>query len=675
MSTPALAAAQPGSLPYRLDHAAWVAYLREGLAPAGGWRPGEFDQGRWLFTGDPDNAATTSTRCPVRACDTVVSSRRLCNQCRRALDESGAQVEEFVGTYRPSLTRRRRAELCVVGSGAGDTCQRRRRSNRTGLCQAHTTQWNRHGKRVGLTQARWAAEVARPLPARPPCSVSGCLADSKLDVDLCGDHVRVWRRDQPGTPGAEPETVREWAKRQPPPQLQVHQFDLSPLTPTVRWELLYVLQQRDKQGQRLDPGAVRLLVAALGDVEAVATTPYADVERRLGKTRIAHSYARMLTRVIGLAFEGYHGVRHTDKDVWQGLALDLETPRPGRRPNRASIDFTPITQRWPREAAKDWVATFRPADTGDIQRTVKACTLASHALSLRPGGGHTPSKLGYADMTAVFEAVKTATGTAGQVYESRYRRGLWARWHAVLELGRKTDALAELPAAFSRHPSQTIGHGEANEEEIGKAVPETVIAQLDAHLQLLGTDRTYGHAWSPTATSALFQAAYQILRDTGRRPGELVSLAEDCLEADQGEFALVYDNHKKHRLRRRLPITAATAEVVLRWQRYRVGLDLPASTRPWLFPAWGETAGPGHLSTNRLVRALKGWVALIPTLSSDLPGPDGTPAPFDRSLITPYAFRHSYAQRHADAASPSRSSRNSWTTGPSPSPRATTPSA
>ena len=345
-------------------------------------------------------------------------------------------------------------------------------------------------------------------------------------------------------------------------------------------------------------------------------------------------------------------MRHTDQDVWQGLALDLETPRPGRRPNRASIDFTPITQRWLRQAAKDWVATFRPADTGDIQRTVKACTIASHALSLRPGGGHTPSKLGYADMTAVFEAVKTATGTAGQVYESRYRRGLWARWHAVLELGRKTDALADLPAAFSRHPSQTIGHGEANEDEIGKAVPETVIAQLDAHLHLLGTDRTYGHAWSPTATTALFQAAYQILRDTGRRPGELVSLAEDCLEADQGEYALVYDNHKKHRLRRRLPITAATAEVVLRWQRYRAGLDLPASTRPWLFPAWGETAGPGHLSTNRLVRALKGWVALIPALASDLPGPDGTPAPFDRSLITPYAFRHSYAQRHADAGVP-----------------------
>jgi hypothetical protein len=40
---------------------------------------------------------------------------------------------------------------------------------------------------------------------------------------------------------------------------------------------------------------------------------------------------------------------------------------------------------------------------------------------------------------------------------------------------------------------------------------------------------------------------------------------------------------------------------------------------------------------------------VIPLLHSDLPGPDGAPLPFDRSLIYPYAFRHSYAQRHADA--------------------------
>ncbi|QHC23224.1 tyrosine-type recombinase/integrase [Streptomyces sp. GS7] len=42
----------------------------------------------------------------------------------------------------------------------------------------------------------------------------------------------------------------------------------------------------------------------------------------------------------------------------------------------------------------------------------------------------------------------------------------------------------------------------------------------------------------------------------------------------------------------------------------------------------------------------------IPKLDSSTTGPDGSPLPFDRTLIYPYAFRHSYAQRHADAGVP-----------------------
>jgi integrase len=48
----------------------------------------------------------------------------------------------------------------------------------------------------------------------------------------------------------------------------------------------------------------------------------------------------------------------------------------------------------------------------------------------------------------------------------------------------------------------------------------------------------------------------------------------------------------------------------------------------------------------------KVWVAQIGTLNSELPGPNDTPTPFEPSLITPYALRHSYAQRHADAGVP-----------------------
>ncbi len=46
---------------------------------------------------------------------------------------------------------------------------------------------------------------------------------------------------------------------------------------------------------------------------------------------------------------------------------------------------------------------------------------------------------------------------------------------------------------------------------------------------------------------------------------------------------------------------------------------------------------------------LRFWVRAIPELLSDAVDSTGTRIPFDRNRIYPYAFRHSYAQRHADA--------------------------
>jgi hypothetical protein len=60
----------------------------------------------------------------------------------------------------------------------------------------------------------------------------------------------------------------------------------------------------------------------------------------------------------------------------------------------------------------------------------------------------------------------------------------------------------------------------------------------------------------------------------------------------------------------------------------------------------------GHLTASCVGVVFRAWVRRIPNLDGELLGPDGTPLPFDRSLITPYVFRHCYAQRHADAGVP-----------------------
>lgn len=167
MSPPSAAAVLPRELPYELDHDEWVAYLQERLAPESTWRPGEFDAARWLFTGDPDNPMTTSTRCRVQHCDTVVSSQQMCNRCKRSWAASDlTELEEFLATFRPSPVHARlTGQPCVVRRD-GLRCQRRSISNRTGLCQAHSSLWTQQRERSGMTLHRWVTEIARPLPAR-----------------------------------------------------------------------------------------------------------------------------------------------------------------------------------------------------------------------------------------------------------------------------------------------------------------------------------------------------------------------------------------------------------------------------------------------------------------------------------------------------------------------------
>lgn len=636
----------------RLDAAlnldAWRAYLSASLAPVGTWRPDEFDPERWLFTGDPDNPKTTTCRCRTLACPTVVNSRSFCGRCREALAGSGLDEDEFARTYQPTLVvQRLTGEPCVVVRD-GVRCKRRSISHRSGLCQAHTSRWINSRDRLGVTLEEWCSGVARPLPAMPECVVAGCHNDARRTEAVCRGHFLAWQAEQRRGGPVEPAGV--WATRQRP-LLAAHQFSLDDLAPLPRIELLYALQQRDRQGHRLSPQAVRGLVGAWGDLDALVTTPTHELIARAGRSAGYRTYAGWVGRILGLKLEAFNGIVHTERDVWDCLALDLEIPRPGVRPNQSVLDFTPITQRWLREATKAWVATVRP-ETWHVQRTIQAATLTSWALEGRPGGGHDETALRFADLDAVFRSINAAVTGDGRLYDARYRRGLWASFHAVIDLGRATDILDGLPGVFSRHASHSIGHTDPNEGHIGKAVPETVIAQLDAHLDLLGVDGNYGRIWSPADTNALFATAYQVLRDTGRRPGEVVSLRTECLERDGDDWALVYDNHKKRRLRRRLPITAATARIIQAWQVRRGGIDLPQCAEGWLFPAARESSGAGHLTTIRLSQALRAWVDAIPELMSDVPGPDGQPQAFDRLAVYAYAFRHSYAQRHADAGVP-----------------------
>ncbi|MFE9934671.1 tyrosine-type recombinase/integrase, partial [Streptomyces sp. NPDC005533] len=182
-----------------------------------------------------------------------------------------------------------------------------------------------------------------------------------------------------------------------------------------------------------------------------------------------------------------------------------------------------------------------------------------------------------------------------------------------------------------------------------------MIRQLDAHLDLLGQGRARGQrTLAPEDLQLMYRTLYILLRDTGRRPLEILSLPLDCLETRHDQISLVWNNHKARRHRRRLPITTPTAEAIRTWKTRRDQLQpvLPPSGAAYLFPALTRLATRPYLHTSYLGETLRHWVDSISHLHGEGADTHGNPLPFDRTLVYAYAFRHSFAQRHADAGTP-----------------------
>jgi hypothetical protein len=138
----------------------------------------------------------------------------------------------------------------------------------------------------------------------------------------------------------------------------------------------------------------------------------------------------------------------------------------------------------------------------------------------------------------------------------------------------------------------------------------------------------------------------EVLIDTGRRPGEILRLPWDCLTRDtDGGAVLVYDNHKRDRRERRLPISQATAALITTQQeRVRERFpDTPLAELVLLPTPHANPAGRKPISGGLLDLRHRDWIERLPLIRLD----DG--AEFDKSKIVPYAYRHTYAQRHADA--------------------------
>lgn len=613
----------------------WLDWLRARLDPA--WRVGEWDGQTLLFTGDLDSARTAAWACRTPGCPTATrrTSGR-CDGCRRARVGVGASWAEFDAAPPPRATRPLQRGSCLVPGCEGDL-------HCSGLCFRHERAW---GKDRTEPVAAFIAR-ARPLARAAECRVAGCDRESIARRGLCRFHdQRLHRRGL--LTGDE---LAAWVASERP-RLGVHQFSVAGLPELLRTELLYALQQRDQSPPPVDPTEVRILLARLGDAVSLRVADPQVVCESGGMVYNAATRGlfRGLRRHLDRAWAQYAGVDPFAGDVWQVALLDLRINASRRWPaTQGVIDFGVVEVAWLREIVKDWARATRPY-VQRLRETLRACQAASHALTV--AGRTERAGLGAGDFTRILDAISTQRQTDGTLYSASHRNLMIYQFCQVIEYGRASGLMATVPDPF-RPATRHRVRDDPNEDELGKALPDPVIRQLDAHLHLLGPAGRAG-AIPAADLQLMHQTIYQILRDTGRRPGEVVSLRTGCIEVISGQHNLIYDNHKAGRMRRRLPITSGTAGIILSWQQHRARLRVPPALAEWLFPSplLRARQSRGHVTPACVARMFKVWVAQIGTLDSELPGPDGIPTPFEPSLITPYALRHSYAQRHADAGVP-----------------------
>ena len=145
------------------------------------------------------------------------------------------------------------------------------------------------------------------------------------------------------------------------------------------------------------------------------------------------------------------------------------------------------------------------------------------------------------------------------------------------------------------------------------------------------------------------RTAVELAIDTGRRPEEICELDFDCLTRDDdGQPVLIYDNHKANRPARRLPISEQTADVIIA-QQQQVRNRYPHTPIGELKLLPTDRRNPGGrraITGFSLAFAHRTWVDRMPVLRT------GDGIEYDKSKVVLYAYRHSYAQRHADAGVP-----------------------
>ena len=538
---------------------------------------------------------------------------QVCLGCRLRLAANDLELDEL--DLIPARGWRRPEQCQVTG------CPRTWRTPKLPLCRAHLHQ-QRKVLKVGL-EAFLARPDVRPLPPCGPCQVTACVSDRDgTSGDYCRAHVDRWAKARKADPSLNEQQWRATAAAIARPGL----VSLRGLPPGLVIEILFGLQQRCAAERRTNHKLLRTICDDMRrqQVATIAEFTPGNVQRSIVASFLGH-----LRRASATA------ETEKDEDTW-----DLALFGHGGR-----MTFTAITQDWLRETAKRWVLEELPRRRGrrvggTVQAYVNSVARLSESLRTRPDSGQAPAALGRADVENFLNrlAFQHSAGQISLRLRERICRDLRQVFEHIRALGltRPGQAAAGLSDDFALlagdvpHPPQP---GEPSRD-----LPAEIIAQLCEHLDEL-----------EAISSRRMRAAVELLIDTGRRPEEICAIRFDCLDRDgDGAPVLVYDNYKAARLGRRLPVSEATAQLITAqqaWTRARFPRTPPAELK--LLPSlFANPDGRKGVRTESLSERHRTWIGALPPLRRA----DGSE--YDKAKITLYAYRHSYAQRHADAGVP-----------------------
>jgi len=502
-------------------------------------------------------------------------------------------------------------------------CGREWDASAVGLCRSHRAQ--QHALQLTVEQFL-SHPRARALPAAGDCAVASCPRQRRHpDGRYCHAHqlrVRAGR----SAPGFD-ET--HWRLTDPPVGCG-GLISLRGLPTLLVVQVVLGLQQRC----RVDRVRTRE-----GDLRAVVD----DLRRR--QVTCLDDYTPPAG--AGLAFNGvFHGLdgharralitpeREVLRDVWDLTVFGQS----------GTVSFAAITQPWLREVGKRWAAddlprrrvrTDRRSRVGlSVRHHIGALARLSESLRMRPDRGLVPAALGRSDMEAFLHrlAFLAADGTISidaRIRACREVRAVLTRSRAA-GLTRPGAVAAGLGEDFTLTTADVPDKPEP--ADTGRGLPPEIMRELCSHLDAL--------------TSPVMRAAVSLAIDTGRRPEEICNLAFDCLARDDdGLPVLVYDNYKANRAARRLPISEQTATVITTQQQaVRSRYPHTALGELKLLPTdRRDPDGRRAITAYSASFAHRVWVTNMPVLFTV----DGTE--YDKSRIVLYAYRHTYAQRHADA--------------------------